>query len=52
MTSPLLVLKQDIKDYLSSFRSLLSRRALFVGLIDAAFYLFAIALSLAMGMVG
>ncbi|GEM_PF-4396345 len=52
MTSPLLVLKQDIKEYLSSFRSLLSRRALFVGLIDAAFYLFAIALSLAMGKVG
>ncbi len=52
MASPLLVLKQDVQEYLSSFRSLLSRRALFAGLVDAAFYLFAILLSLGIGKVG
>jgi len=52
MVSPLAVLKQDFQEYISSFRSLLSRRALFAGLTDAAFYLFAIALALAMGRFG
>lgn len=44
--------KQHFLDFLASFRSLFTKKSLFIILLDAAFYLFAIVFSLIIGKVG